>query len=76
MKPAAVWLMLPAGIVDGALVDLAPMLQTQATFSLTAATLISTTRIQRRPKVGPKGLHFVSTSGTSGALGVWSGVTA
>jgi 6-phosphogluconate dehydrogenase len=66
-KPRAIWLMVPAAVVDATLEELTES-WTRATSSLTAATPTTSTTFRRAKELAAKGLHYVDV-GTSG--GVW-----
>src|ERR1044072_8236302 len=66
-KPRAVWLMVPAAVVDKTIADLLPSLEKRAT-PTDGANSYYIDDTPRAKELGPKGLHYVDV-GTSG--GVW-----
>jgi len=66
-KPRAVWLMLPAGIVDNIIGQLTPLLEAGDTI-IDGGNSYYRDDLHRAAALGAKGLHFVDV-GTSG--GVW-----
>ncbi len=65
--PRAVWMMVPAAVVDGTIADLAPKLQKGDTI-IDGGNSYYIDDIRRAKELAPKGLHYVDV-GTSG--GVW-----
>jgi len=66
-KPRAVWLMVPAGVVDGAISDLLPLLEA-GDILIDGGNSYYVDDIRRAKELASKGVHYVDV-GTSG--GVW-----
>ena len=66
-KPRAVWLMVPAAVVDQAIADLLPLLE-QGDILIDGGNSYYVDDIRRAKELAPKGIHYVDV-GTSG--GVW-----
>jgi 6-phosphogluconate dehydrogenase len=66
-KPRAVWLMVPAGVVDNAIADLLPHLE-HGDILIDGGNSYYIDDIRRAKEVGPKGIRYVDV-GTSG--GIW-----
>ncbi|HXJ79420.1 MAG TPA: decarboxylating 6-phosphogluconate dehydrogenase [Candidatus Methylomirabilis sp.] len=66
-KPRAVWLMVPAAVVDQTIGDLAPSLE-RGDILIDGGNSYYIDDIRRAKELGPKGIHYVDV-GTSG--GVW-----
>jgi 6-phosphogluconate dehydrogenase len=66
-KPRAVWLMVPAGVVDQSIADLAPLLEEGDTL-IDGGNSYYIDDIRRARELAAKGIHYVDV-GTSG--GVW-----
>jgi 6-phosphogluconate dehydrogenase len=66
-KPRAVWLMVPAGVVDATIKDLAPLLEPGDTI-IDGGNSHYHDDIRRAAELKPRGMHYVDV-GTSG--GVW-----
>ena len=66
-KPRAVWLMVPAAVVDQAIADLLPLLE-PGDILIDGGNSHYVDDIRRAKELAPKGLHYVDV-GTSG--GVW-----
>src|SRR4030088_3379679 len=73
-KPRAIWLMVPAAVVDDNIADLSPHLEA-GTFSLTAATLITSMICGVQSNFPPK-RSTTSTWEPVEEFGVWSELTA
>jgi 6-phosphogluconate dehydrogenase len=66
-KPRAVWLMVPAAVVDKAIADLLPSLE-RGDILIDGGNSYYIDDIRRAKELGPRGIHYVDV-GTSG--GVW-----
>src|SRR5512147_3193989 len=66
-KPRAVWLMVPAAVVDKTIADLLPLLAS-GDILIDGGNSYYVDDIRRAKELGPKGIHYVDV-GTSG--GVW-----
>src|SRR5437660_8429424 len=66
-KPRAVWLMVPAGVVDKSIADLLPHLE-PGDILIDGGNSYYVDDIRRARELAPKGIHYVDV-GTSG--GVW-----
>jgi 6-phosphogluconate dehydrogenase len=66
-KPRAVWLMVPAAVVDKSIADLLPSLE-RGDILIDGGNSYYIDDIRRAKELGPKGIHYVDV-GTSG--GVW-----
>src|SRR5574338_299320 len=66
-KPRAVWLMVPAGVVDKAIAELLPHLE-RGDIVIDGGNSYYVDDIRRAKELAPKGVHYVDV-GTSG--GVW-----
>ena len=66
-KPRAVWLMVPAAVVDKAIADLLPLLE-KGDILIDGGNSYYIDDIRRAKELAPKGIHYVDV-GTSG--GVW-----
>ena len=66
-KPRAIWLMVPAAVVDKAIADLLPLLE-QGDILIDGGNSYYVDDIRRAKELAPKGIHYVDV-GTSG--GVW-----
>ena len=66
-KPRAVWLMVPAGVVDKSIADLLPHLE-RGDILIDGGNSYYVDDIRRAKELSPKGIHYVDV-GTSG--GVW-----
>jgi 6-phosphogluconate dehydrogenase len=66
-KPRAVWLMVPAAVVDKTIADLLPSLE-RGDILIGGGNSYYIDDIRRAKELGPKGIHYVDV-GTSG--GVW-----
>jgi 6-phosphogluconate dehydrogenase len=66
-KPRAIWLMVPAAVVDAAIADLEPHLE-KGDILIDGGNTHYRDDVDRAKRLGPKGIHFVDC-GTSG--GVW-----
>jgi 6-phosphogluconate dehydrogenase len=66
-KPRAVWLMVPAAVVDGTIADLLPYLE-RDDILIDGGNSYYVDDIRRAKELTPKGIHYVDV-GTSG--GVW-----
>ena len=66
-KPRAVWLMVPAAVVDKTIADLLPTLE-KGDILIDGGNSYYIDDIRRAKELGPKGIHYVDV-GTSG--GVW-----
>jgi 6-phosphogluconate dehydrogenase len=66
-KPRAVWLMVPAGVVDGSISDVLPLLES-GDILIDGGNSYYVDDIRRAKELATKGIHYVDV-GTSG--GVW-----
>lgn len=66
-KPRAIWLMVPAGVVDGSIADLTPLLE-QGDVLIDGGNSYYVDDIRRARDLAAKGIHYLDV-GTSG--GVW-----
>src|SRR5690242_12664238 len=66
-KPRAVWLMVPAAVVDQSIADLLPLVE-PGDILIDGGNSYYVDDIRRAKELGPKGIHYVDV-GTSG--GVW-----
>src|ERR1035438_5314387 len=66
-KPRAIWLMVPAAVVDKTIADLLPLLEVGDTI-IDGGNSYYIDDIRRAKELAPKGIHYVDV-GTSG--GVW-----
>src|SRR5215469_7936636 len=66
-KPRAIWLMVPAAVVDASIADLLPLLET-GDILIDGGNSYYVDDIRRAKELQPKGIHYVDV-GTSG--GVW-----
>jgi 6-phosphogluconate dehydrogenase len=66
-KPRAIWLMVPAAVVDKSIADLLPLLEAGDTL-IDGGNSYYIDDIRRAKEIAPKGIHYVDV-GTSG--GVW-----
>jgi 6-phosphogluconate dehydrogenase len=66
-KPRAIWLMVPAAVVDKSIADLLPLLEAGDTL-IDGGNSYYIDDIRRAKDIAPKGIHYVDV-GTSG--GVW-----
>jgi len=66
-KPRAIWLMVPAAVVDKAIADLLPLVE-PGDILIDGGNSYYVDDIRRAKELGPKGIHYVDV-GTSG--GVW-----
>jgi 6-phosphogluconate dehydrogenase len=66
-KPRAIWLMVPAAVVDKTIADLLPLLDADDTL-IDGGNSYYVDDIRRAKELAPKGIHYVDV-GTSG--GVW-----
>jgi 6-phosphogluconate dehydrogenase len=66
-RPRAIWLMVPAALVDQAIADLLPLLE-QGDILIDGGNSYYVDDIRRARELAPKGIHYVDV-GTSG--GVW-----
>src|SRR5580700_6905447 len=66
-KPRAIWLMVPAGVVDKSIADLLPHLE-HGDILIDGGNSYYIDDIRRAKELAPKGIHYVE-AGTSG--GVW-----
>jgi 6-phosphogluconate dehydrogenase len=66
-KPRAIWLMVPAAVVDKAIADLLPLLE-KGDILIDGGNSCYVDDIRRAGELAPKGIHYVDV-GTSG--GVW-----
>src|SRR6202158_6020273 len=66
-KPRAIWLMVPAGVVDASIKDLVPKLES-GDILIDGGNSYYVDDIRRAKELEPKGIHYVDV-GTSG--GVW-----
>jgi 6-phosphogluconate dehydrogenase len=66
-KPRAIWMMVPAAVVDGTIADILPFLKVGDTL-IDGGNSYYVDDIRRAKELAPKGIHYVDV-GTSG--GVW-----
>src|SRR6201984_231769 len=66
-KPRAIWLMVPAAVVDNSILDLLPLLEAGDVL-IDGRNSYYVDDIRRSKEIAPKGIHYVDV-GTSG--GVW-----
>jgi len=73
-KPRAVWLMVPAAVVDTSIADLLPLLE-KGDILIDGGNSYYIDDIRRAKELAPKGIHYVDV-GTSGGVWGWSAGTA
>ena len=74
-KPRAVWLMVPAAVVDETIAGIVPLSRSRATSSSTAATRITSTTFAA-PRSLRRRAFTTSMSAPAAASGAWSAATA
>ena len=73
-KPRAIWLMVPAAVVDATIADLLPKLS-KDDILIDGGNSYYIDDIRRARELSAKGIHYVDV-GTSGGVGAWSAATA
>jgi 6-phosphogluconate dehydrogenase len=71
-KPRAVWLMIPAGLVDPVLHDLAPLLDV-GDILIDGGNSYYVDDLRRAKELGDKGLHYVDCGTSGGVFGLQRG---
>jgi 6-phosphogluconate dehydrogenase len=71
-KPRAVWLMIPAGLVDKVLQDLTPLLEA-GDILIDGGNSYYVDDLRRAKEVGDKGLHYVDCGTSGGVFGLERG---
>ena len=72
--PRAIWLMVPAAVVDQTIAKIAPLLK-KDDILIDGGNSYYVDDIRRAKELAAKGIHYVDV-GTSGGVGVWSAATA
>src|SRR6201993_451833 len=71
-KPRAIWLMVPAGVVDATLPDLTPKLES-GDIIIDGGNSYYIDDIRRAKELSPKGIHYVDVGTSSGVWGLERG---
>src|SRR5438128_4829059 len=71
-KPRAVWLMVPAAVVDTSIADLLPLLE-QGDILIDGGNSYYVDDIRRAKELAPKGIHYVDVGTSGGVLGLERG---
>ncbi len=71
-KPRAVWLMVPAAVVDKTIADLLPLLE-KGDILIDGGNSYYVDDIRRAKELAPKGIHYVDVGTSGGVLGLERG---
>jgi Predicted 6-phosphogluconate dehydrogenase len=74
-KPRAVWLMVPAAVVDKTITDLLPLLE-RDDILIDGGNSYYVDDIRRAKELKPKGIHYLDVGTSGGGLGAWNAAIA